>query len=150
MGLISRVSSRTYRSVVMSQPILILLFILKYASVVQSEFGYSQEQLDMYDLYDELKPVNFYQFIEVEQEATKRQIKSAYRKRAVQWHPDKVDLATLEEGQDKKWVEDRFRHLPEVNAILINEELRADYDNVLKNGLPPGMAFRYYRYIFKL
>jgi len=128
------------------------LFSIKCAA----QFGYSQEQLDMYDLYDELqhkyeKPMTFYEFLEIDPLAKKREIKSGYRKKAVIYHPDKANKDTLpEKYQTDSFIEMRFRHLASINEILLNEELRQAYDDVLKNGLPPGMSFRHYRYMLKL
>jgi len=110
----------------------------------------------MYDLYDELqrayeKPITFYEFLDIETTAKKREIKSGYRKKAIHYHPDKADKSLLPEHQQTDaFIEQRFRHLASINEILQNEELRQAYDDVLKNGLPPGMSFRYYRYMLKL
>merc|ERR1711879_729459 len=44
--------------------------------------------------------------------------------------------------------------ITKISEILQDQELRSDYDDVLKNGLPPGMSFilgnKYGRYILKL
>jgi len=67
------------------------------------------------------------------------------------YHPDKANKDILpEKYQTDSFIEMRFRHLASINEILLNEELRQAYDDVLKNGLPPGMSFRYYRYMLKL
>lgn len=70
---------------------LCFLFISCYFQAAKSQFGFSQEQIELYELFYELKPTTFYQFLDIEPDATKRQIKSAYRKKAIIWHPDKVD-----------------------------------------------------------
>lgn len=122
--------------------------------------GYSPEQLDIYDLYDELKQahpkLNFYTYLKPDlnpSTATKKDIKSAYKKKAVLLHPDKVEIldnGLSEDGLNKDQIENRFRQLSQIKEILTTPELKETYDDVLKNGLPPGMSFRYYRYIMKM
>ena len=140
--------------------LLILISITLFKPSI-CQFGFSQEQIELYELFYELKPTSFYQILGVESDATKRQVKSAYRKKAISWHPDKVDKSsiTTEEIFPKglsveDFIEHRFRQVTKISEILQNEELRNDYDDVLKNGLPPGMSFilgnKYGRYILKL
>merc|ERR1712048_172783 len=101
MGLISRVSSRTYRrkkikcnKMKFIHLISILISIL--ISPTSCFGGYSQEELDLFDLYDELRHTTFYKFlsdpsknIDLNPKSTKKEIKSAYKKKALKWHPDK-------------------------------------------------------------
>ena len=129
-----------------------LLFLLN-PTPINSMGGYSQEQLEVYDLYDELRSTTFYKFLspDLTPTSTKKQIKSAYKKKALAWHPDKVEEGSeAANGLSKSQIEHRFRQVSQVKDILTNEELKKTYDDVLKNGLPPGMSFRYYRYIMKM
>jgi len=128
------------------------LLVFFSSRLCNAEFGYSQEQLEMYDLYDELRPTTLYQFMGIERAATKREIKSAWRKKLLVWHPDKAAKTDPETGEsiDDKFIEHRFRQLTQVNEIFGDEEMRKAYDSVLDNGLPPGIGFRYVRVFLKL
>lgn len=122
--------------------------------------GYSQEELDLFDLYDELRHTTFYKFlsdpsknIDLNPKSTKKEIKSAYKKKALKWHPDKWKQENEEDAKidTKEKVDKRFRQLSAIKEILLDEEnLKKTYDNVLKNGLPPGMSFRYVRAVMKM
>lgn len=63
--------------------------------------------------------VEFYEFLEVEREASLEQIKRQYRRKALQYHPDKNPS---EEAKRK------FNQLSIIYEILSNEELRKRYD----------------------
>ena len=127
----------------------LLLFL---SSQISAEFGYSQEQLEMYDLYDELRPTNFYEFLGADRTANKRELKKAYRQKVLIWHPDKAATTDPETGKDvsKEFIEHRFRQVTQVNDVLSDPEMREQYDNVLDHGLPPGIGFRYVRVFLKL
>ena len=159
---IRRITICHFSDTKMSQK-LCLLLILCYFQAAKSQFGFSQEQIELYELFYELKPTTFYQFLDIEPDATKRQIKSAYRKKAIIWHPDKVDKNAINPEDIKgpykglsvdDFIEHRFRQTTKISEILQDQELRGDYDDVLKNGLPPGMNFilgnKYGRMILKL
>lgn len=117
---------------------------------VNSQFGFSQEQIELYELFYELKPTTFYEFLDIPEgpECTKRQIKSAYRKKAISWHPDKADESSIDPETIKpkgtpveEFIAHRFRQATEISKILQDEDMRRDYDDVLKYGLPAGMSF---------
>ena len=122
--------------------------------------GYSQEELDLFDLYDELRHTTFYKFlsdpsknIDLNPKSNKKEIKSAYKKKALKWHPDKWKPENEEDAKidTKEKVDKRFRQLSAIKEILLDEEnLKKTYDNVLKNGLPPGRSFRYVRAVMKM
>lgn len=64
---------------------------------------------------------DYYDVLGVSKTATAADIKSAYRKLALQWHPDK--------NQDKKEeAEAKFKEINEAYQILSNEQKRATYD----------------------
>jgi len=134
----------------MNPTILLLTSLLGLLPITTAFGGYSQEQLEVYDLYDELRHTTFYKFLkeDLPKTATKKEIKSAYKKKALIWHPDKVEEGT--DGMSKKQIEHRFRQLSQVKDILTDPELKETYDDVLKNGLPPGMSFRYFRAVMKM
>ena len=65
---------------------------------------------------------DYYKVLGVSKEATKDEIKKAYRKLAQKFHPD------ANEGD--KDAESRFKEISEAHAILSNDEKRAEYDQI--------------------
>ena len=63
---------------------------------------------------------DFYEVLGVAREATDQQIKSAYRKLAMQYHPDR--------NPGDKQAEEKFKEAAEAYAILADSERRALYD----------------------
>ncbi len=63
---------------------------------------------------------SYYQILGVGQSATLIEIKSAYRKLALKFHPDK--------NQNDKYFEDRFKEIQEAYYVLSNPTKRKDYD----------------------
>merc|ERR1719454_2041782 len=58
--------------------------------------------------------------------ATPSQIRQAYRKAAIQWHPDKAH------AEDKRLAEARFKKISEANEILSDPSKRHLYDLYLQ------------------
>jgi molecular chaperone DnaJ len=78
---------------------------------------------------------NFYQILGVPENATADQIKKAYRKLAVKYHPDK--------NKGDKKSEDRFKQISEAYDVLGDDKKRAQYDQMRQgffSGAGPGMA----------
>uniref|UniRef100_A0A7S1KB51 J domain-containing protein n=1 Tax=Vitrella brassicaformis TaxID=1169539 RepID=A0A7S1KB51_9ALVE len=69
----------------------------------------------------------YYDVLGVEQKATDDEIKKAYRKMAVQYHPDKYQ-------GDKKEAEERFIRIAEAYETLSNPAKRNQYDASLAGG----------------
>ncbi|CAF1256720.1 unnamed protein product [Adineta ricciae] len=85
-------------------------------------------ELDLFDLVEEIGlNTNFYDFIGVEKTAEVSEIKKAYRKLSLSWHPDKSDDPNAGE---------RFRRLVAVYEMLKDDQRRARYDRILVEGLP--------------
>lgn len=63
---------------------------------------------------------DFYEVLGVPREATDAQIKSAYRKLALQYHPDR--------NQGDENAEERFKEAAEAYAVLADDQKRAAYD----------------------
>jgi curved DNA-binding protein CbpA len=62
---------------------------------------------------------NYYEILDVPQDATSQQIKEAHRKQALKYHPDKnIDIDTT----------DLFRDVQDAYEVLKDNEMRADYD----------------------
>lgn len=75
---------------------------------------------------------DFYEILGVDRKATKDEIKKAYRKIAIKYHPDKNP------GNDE--AEAKFKEAAEAYEILSNEEKRARYDQFGHAGMGAGGA----------
>ncbi|MGI8907099.1 MAG: molecular chaperone DnaJ [Candidatus Sumerlaeaceae bacterium] len=78
---------------------------------------------------------NFYQILGVPENADQEQIKKAYRKLAVKYHPDK--------NKGDKKAEDRFKQISEAYDVVGDEKKRTQYDQMRKGffgGGGPGAA----------
>ena len=62
---------------------------------------------------------DFYEVLGVSKNATKSDIKSAYRKSALKYHPDHNKAADAEE---------KFKEINEAYEVLSNDQKRAAYD----------------------
>jgi DnaJ family protein C protein 3 len=69
------------------------------------------------------KQKDFYKILGVSRQATEREIKKAYHKLALQWHPDKHNTEEEKEIATKK-----FELIAEAHEVLSNEETRRKYD----------------------
>ena len=63
---------------------------------------------------------DYYEILGVERQASEQQIKSAYRKLALKWHPDR--------NPGDKQAEERFKEAAEAYAILADPQKRSMYD----------------------
>lgn len=63
---------------------------------------------------------DYYKILDVAKSATKDEIKKAYRKLAVKWHPDK--------NKGNKKAEEKFKEISEAYEVLSDEEKRSKYD----------------------
>ena len=70
---------------------------------------------------------NYYEILGVSKDATQDDIKKAYRKLAIQYHPDKNP-----DGDEK------FKQIAEAYDIIGDESKRRDYDNRLNNPFAGG------------
>lgn len=65
---------------------------------------------------------NYYDILGVSKDADEKAIKSAYRKKALQWHPDK-------NPDNREEAEQKFREVAEAYEVLSNPERRKQYDH---------------------
>jgi len=63
--------------------------------------------------------MDYYKLLNIEKNASDSEIKSAYRKQALKWHPDK----NKEPGAEKK-----FKEINQAFEVLSNPEKRKLYD----------------------
>ena len=64
--------------------------------------------------------MDYYKILGVDRNATKDDIKKAYRKLALKYHPDR--------NKDNKEAEDKFKKISEAYAVLSDEQKRKQYD----------------------
>src|SRR5487761_2059710 len=69
---------------------------------------------------------DYYEVLGLQKDATKEQIKGAYRKLALQYHPDRNKSAGAE---------DRFKEVSEAYAVLSDDAKRAQYDRFGHEGI---------------
>ncbi len=65
--------------------------------------------------------IDYYQALGVSRDATPDEIKKAYRKLAMKYHPDKAK-------GDKKQAEEKFKQISEAYAVLSNPEKKKEFD----------------------
>jgi len=75
-----------------------------------------------------MKP-DFYETLGVKKGASKEEIKSAYRKQAMQWHPDRNKSADAEE---------KFKEINEAYEVLSNDQKKTAYDQYGHTAFDPN------------
>lgn len=70
---------------------------------------------------------DFYSILAVSKTASESEIKKAYRKLALKWHPDK--------NEDKEKATEMFKKVSEAYDCLSDKQKRAVYDKYGKEGL---------------
>ncbi|MBN2683001.1 MAG: molecular chaperone DnaJ [Bacteroidales bacterium] len=73
---------------------------------------------------------DYYEILEVSKNATKEEIKKAYRKKAIQFHPDK--------NPGNKEAEEKFKEAAEAYEVLSNDDKRRKYDQFGHAGMSGG------------
>ncbi|GMR41878.1 hypothetical protein PMAYCL1PPCAC_12073, partial [Pristionchus mayeri] len=96
--------------------------------------AWDQQELGMYDLIEEVNQ-NFYELFGIEPTATKQEVKKAYRKLSLEWHPDRNSAENAAE---------KFRQVVGVYEVLKDSSMREKYDSVLENGMPDWRSGIYY------
>jgi len=73
----------------------------------------------------------YYNVLGISKSATDEEIRAAYKRQALKWHPDK-NLNNKEEAEKK------FKELAEAYEVLKDPETRAMYDKYGEDGLKTG------------
>jgi DnaJ-class molecular chaperone len=77
----------------------------------------------------------YYKKLDLQDNASEDEIKKAYKKMAIKWHPDKQNGKTDEE---KKEAEEKFKEIAEAYEILTNKEKYANKQTFRPNNFNPG------------
>lgn len=77
---------------------------------------------------------DYYEVLGIDRNASKDDIKKAYRKLAMQFHPDR--------NPDDKSAEEKFKEAAEAYEVLSNDDKKAKYDRFGHNGLRGGQDFQ--------
>jgi len=75
---------------------------------------------------------DYYEILGVPKTASEIELKSAYRKQALQWHPDR---------NKSPEAEGKFKEINEAYEILSNKDKRAAYDQFGHSAFEPGAGF---------
>ncbi len=75
---------------------------------------------------------DYYEVLGIDKGATTQEVKKAYRKLALKYHPDK--------NPDDKEAEDKFKEAAEAYEVLSNEEKKAKYDRFGHAGMGGGFG----------
>ncbi len=76
---------------------------------------------------------DYYEVLGIDKNASKDEIKKAYRKMAMKYHPDR--------NPDNKEAEEKFKESAEAYEVLSNDDKRAKYDRFGHSGLKGGQDF---------
>ena len=103
-----------------------LVLILLTCFLISGSFAWESEEYEMFDLVEEVGQ-NFYEVLEVPQDVSTKDLKTAYRKLSLKLHPDKNPAPDAAE---------KFRQLVAIYEVLKDPNLRISYNHVLRDGLP--------------
>jgi DnaJ-class molecular chaperone len=67
--------------------------------------------------------INYYKILDINEQANDEEIRKAYKRLAVIWHPDK------HEAIDKSEAEIKFKEISEAYSVLSDHNKRNEYDN---------------------
>lgn len=76
---------------------------------------------------------DYYEILGVDRNASQEEIKKAYRKQALEWHPDR-------HKEDKEVAEKKFKEINEAYQVLSDPQKRSAYDQFGHDAFSPGGA----------
>ena len=82
--------------------------------------------------------IDYYDILGISKNASSAEIKRAYRKQALEWHPDR-------HKDDKEAAEKRFKEINEAYQVLSDSEKRSAYDQFGHAAFAPGGGFGGFR-----
>ncbi|MCL7047234.1 hypothetical protein MKW94_005246 [Papaver nudicaule] len=88
--------------------------------------------------------MNYYKILGLAGNASKHEIKEAYRILALIYHPDK-HLHPDSSQKVKDVVTQKFRQISEAHEILSDDRQRADYNNILRSKSSSEIDFCFWR-----
>ena len=74
-----------------------------------------------------LKFRDYYEVLSVSRDSSEKEIRKAFKKLALKWHPDK------HQGDEKKKAEERFTEINEAFEVLSDPDKRKRYDTLGAN-----------------
>merc|ERR1719268_260098 len=100
--------------------------ISDYRAALERDEGFSRAKEGMakaQKLQKQAGKRDYYKILGVKRTASKKEISKAYKKLAMQWHPDK-----FQDEEDKKKAEKKFMDIAAAKEVLTDEEMRHKYD----------------------
>ncbi len=103
----------------------LLLLVLLYLAAAEAQ-GCPEEpaQPDFYVL-------DFYQVLDIQRNTSRADIKKAFRKQSLLWHPDKQHV-------DAEFARAMWQEIQQAYEVLVDDDLRKDYDRCGLPGLKPS------------